>query len=949
MKLFRRELLGMRAIKRTYFPVLLLLASSLPGLHLMGNDRPPAPIPPASIRSLPSDGTSHFDSVLSLESRLIYRQRVVPFLKANCSECHDADTAKAGFRIDDLGPDFMAGKTASLWREATDRINLGKMPPAKVKVRPDPHEAYAITEWVNQEIRNAGKRALSMGGLVPMRRMNRTEYANTVRDLFHLDDHFARKIERDLPTDGKVDGFDRGGAALMVDKSLLQVYLDVAREAVAEAMPAQPPKVRKYRIEALKDQWLTQTMPKKVKVSTILGGPNSIGFAVDYRNLVSDPKELEREIDLGPQPNAYTIQRDGGLEVYVGSNILGYLSRGVQPREVVKQDGIYRVRIKAGANRGSGKYATDAVRIKADYCDNKWNRAGFSFTIDAPLDKPKVYEQEVYLQSGGVDFDRVLWFRWNPYMNFTGFSDFKTGNIFAFDPGFWQAMQYANRMGGEFEIAGLHNDPLDVINAKRQKRDVAWSAFRDFCLKFQGPLLCMNPDVDINAFPRIWWEYIDLEGPFTQWPTKANAEVFFNGESGDSDYARQIFARFLPRAYRRPVDAAEIEEVVQSVIAMQRLGKNFADAVRATIVTVLISPDFLYFQEPTGDDSKPHQLNDFELATRLSYLLWSSMPDAPLLDLAAQGKLSSPEVMSGQVKRMIADHRAWQFVENFVGQWMRVRDFDSVMVETRFTYKDYDDALRTAALREPYEFFHELLTNNLPLFNVIDSDFVVVNQRLAKHYGIDGVVGDQFRRVPVKPELHRGGIMGMSGVMTYLSDGRRAMPVKRGAYLLDVLFNKPPPLPPPDAGDLPIVKGAKSVRDRLQQHRARDTCAACHAKIDPFGLALENFDAVGSWQERQNRDGLKGNPHDPLIDASGVLPNGKAFKDFPEFKAAVYQQKNEFLNGFTEKLLAYALGRPIGETDRPTIDKIIAEAAKDDYRLQSFLQAIVADRVFQTK
>jgi hypothetical protein len=925
------------------------LAAGLP-LFFAGGNPPPSSAPPAIAKSSSGDTLARADLILSPESRETYAKRVLPFLKANCSECHDKETAKAGFCIDDLGPDFMAGKTASLWREATDKINLGKMPPAKKKERPNPHEAYAITEWVNQEIRNAQKRALSMGGRVPMRRMNRTEYANTVRDLFHLDDHFARTIERELPTDGKVDGFDRGGAALMVDRSLLQTYLDAAREVVAEAMPAQPPKVRKYRINALKDDWLVRKMPSKVKVGTILGGPNNLGFAVDYRNFVSDPKLLDRELDLGPQPNDYSIIRDGGVEASLGTNILGYLFRTGQPREVVKQDGIYRIRIKAGASRGSGKYAVDAVRINADYCDQAWNRVMFSFTIDAPLDKPKVYEKEVYLQSGGPDFGRVLWFRWNIWKRWAnGFGDFKN-SVFGLDAEFWDKLQRSNRYGGEFELSGLKNEAPEVMAAKRQKRDEARKAFVDYCVGFQGPLLRMDPDVDIHAVPKIWWEYIDLEGPFVEWPTKANTEIFFNGEIGDSEYARQIFTRFLPRAYRRPVDSAEVDEMVHSVASMQRLGNNFADAVRATIATVLISPDFLYLQEPTGDDATPHTLNDYELATRLSYLLWSSMPDGQLLDLAAQKKLTtSPETVRGQVKRMLADPRAWQFVQNFVGQWMRVRDFNTVMVDSTHQYKDYDETLRVSALREPYEFFHTLLSENLPVFNVLDSDFAMVNERLAKHYGIEGVNGEQFRRVPVNPESHRGGIMGMSGVMSYLSDGRRAMPVKRGAYLLDVLYNRPPPLPPPDAGDLPIVKGARSVRDRLQQHRARDTCAACHVKIDPYGLALENFDAVGTWQERKNSEGLKGQARDPLIDASGVLPDGKAFKDFTEFKAAVYADKNEFLNGFTEKLLAYALGRPISENDRPTIDKIIAAAAKDDYRLPSFLQAIVADGAFRTK
>ncbi len=458
----------------------------------------------------------------------------------------------------------------------------------------------------------------------------------------------------------------------------------------------------------------------------------------------------------------------------------------------------------------------------------------------------------------------------------------------------------------------------------------------------------VKPEVDFNALPRIWYEYIELEGPYIEWPTKANKEIFFNGENSDADYARQIFSRLLPRAYRRPVEAAEVDDLVRSVAVMQtKHGATFAEAVRESVATVLASPDFLYLQEPTGDDAKPHRLNDNELATRMSYLLWSTMPDAKLLDLAAQKKLHASDAVRGQVQRMIADPKARQFVENFVGQWLRVREFDQVMVDRQ--YKDYDEALRSSGFREPYEFFQELLRADLPVLNLVDSDFLMINQRLAKHYGIEGVEGDQFRRVPIKPEQHRGGILGMAGVLTYLSDGFRTTPVKRGAYVLDVLWNTPAPLPPPDAGDFPKVKGAQTVRERLEQHRNRDVCASCHVRIDPLGLGLENYDAIGAWRERQNGEGRKGDKKDPPINPSGVLPGGKAFQNFPEYKQMLLEEKERFLKGFTEKLLAYALGRPIAAADRPLVDRIIAQAAKEDYRLQAFLQAIVADREFQTK
>jgi hypothetical protein len=461
----------------------------------------------------------------------------------------------------------------------------------------------------------------------------------------------------------------------------------------------------------------------------------------------------------------------------------------------------------------------------------------------------------------------------------------------------------------------------------------------------------LNPEIDPTAVQRLWYEYIEVEGPLTEWPTQASREIFFQGsESGNTEYAREVFARFLPRAYRRPVTAEEIDTQVRRVQMMQeRHGKSFADAVRGVVASVLVSPAFLFLDEPAGTDGVPRELNDYELANRLSYFLWSTQPDAELTQLAAEKRLRQPGVLRAQVGRMLADARVRQFVENFVGQWMRVREFDSVLVDTG-QYKDYDDALRDASFREPYEFFHELLRADLPVINLIDSEFVVIDERLARHYGIDGVRGEQFRRVPLGPERRRGGILGMSGLLTYLADGTRTLPVRRGAYVLDVLWNTPAALPPPNAGDLPVIKGKNlTVRQRLEQHRSVAFCASCHTKIDPLGLALENYDAIGAWRERQNGEGRKGGKNDPPIDASGVMPAGQSFQTLPEFKRILLEERPKFLKGFTEKLLAYALGRPVGAADQELVGGILTSASTEDYRLPAMLQAIVATRTFRTR
>jgi len=806
-----------------------------------------------------------------------------------------------------------------------------------------------VVEWVNQELRNAEKRAQSTGGRVPMRRLNRTEYANTVRDLFYLDDNFARAIERELPSDGKVDGFDRGGAGLFVDKSQLQLYIDTGRLVVEESLPMSAPKVNKHHHVASEDSWLVRQEDKLTTVKEVL----DLGD-IKLSSILEKPEDLERQLERGPGMNSFNVERDGGLEMSMSSRTLAYLQSGNMVRKVVTRDGWYRLRIRAGADRGRDKFAVDAVRIDINYCrQSKDFRANFTLTIDAPLDQPKVYEKTVYLRSGGPNFQRELNIDWNPYHPWGGYHD--ANNTVVPDPELRRLYWDCRGSAEGFSRAMEEKESPEMIAAARKKRDDAMAAMRQFILAFKGPVWHVNAEIVPESLPRLWYEFIELEGPLTEYPTKASKELFTEGETGDGKTrdaadAREIFTRFLPRAFRRPVSSDEIEALVRVVQNAQAVrGKSFADAMRDGMITVLTSPHFLYLEEPTGADEKPRDLNDDELANRLSYLLWSTMPDEELFGLAAQQKLRDPSVLRAQVKQMAADPKARQFVENFVGQWIRAREFDSVMVDTQ-QYKQYDDALRDSGLREPYEFFHELLRSELSVLNVLNSDFAVINERLAKHYGIAGVEGNDFRRVALEPQHNRGGLLGMAGMLTFLADGSRTQPVKRGAYLLDVLWNRPPPLPPPNAGDLPVIKGKNlTVRERLEQHRSVASCAACHARIDPLGLALENYDAIGAWRERQNGERRKGDQNDPPIDPSGAMPDGKAFQNLPEFKHILLDEKGRFLHGFTEKLLAYALGRPVGATDRPLIEQIVAAAAQDEYRLPAFLQAVVAIREFQTK
>ncbi|MDB5334613.1 MAG: hypothetical protein JWN70_232, partial [Planctomycetaceae bacterium] len=460
-----------------------------------------------------------------------------------------------------------------------------------------------------------------------------------------------------------------------------------------------------------------------------------------------------------------------------------------------------------------------------------------------------------------------------------------------------------------------------------------------------------NPEMDVEKLPRLLLDAIEIEGPIQkEWPPAGHKALFFAGdERRDETYVREIFSRFLPRAYRRPVTDAEIDSVVAVVKEAQSTGKlPFHTAMRTGLQRVLCAPGFLFLEEPAGENAKPRPLTDYELASRLSYFLWSTMPDDDLLGLAGAGKLHDPAVVAAQVQRMLADPKSNQLVKNFAGQWLSVRNYGSIKPAAE--YKDYDVPLEQASQQEPFAFFGEILTKNLPITSFIDSDFVIVNERLARHYGITGVKGTEFRRVAIGPEHHRGGVLGMAGLMTYLADGTRTLPMRRGTWILREMLNDPPNNPPPNAGEIQPNTAGKNltVRERLELHRRDEVCASCHGKLDPYGLALENYDAIGAWRERFNGEGFRGS-NGPVLDVSGSFPDGKKFATLAEYKAGLMTQKDKFARALSIKMLTYALGRPIGYADHSVIDSLVASLQKDEYRIQSLILAIVASEPFNTK
>jgi hypothetical protein len=451
--------------------------------------------------------------------------------------------------------------------------------------------------------------------------------------------------------------------------------------------------------------------------------------------------------------------------------------------------------------------------------------------------------------------------------------------------------------------------------------------------------------------PFLLLDYVEWDGPvFESWPTPAHRQIFFGGDEAEKnlDYARQTVGRFAERAFRRPVPAAEIDRLVTLVEQSQKLGDSFEQSVKTALVAVLCSKSFLYLEEGNASATAT-TLTDWELASRLSYFLWSSMPDARLFELAAAGKLHEAAVLRDEVRRMLADPKAAAFAETFPQQWLQLRKVGMFAPDAAL-YPEYDDYLEQSTIAESTGFFREVLSRNASLREFLDSDWTLLNERLARHYGIGGVRGEALRRVSLKPDDHRGGLLTQAAILSLTSDGTRHRPVHRGVWVLESIVGKPPPPPPANVPALgtPVANARKTtVREKLEQHRSDANCTACHRKIDPLGLAFDNYDAIGRWRTVESvRDGVGS---DPTLDPSGELYDGRKFADPQGLKRLLLDDIDKFAMAFSEKLATYALRRGMTFSDRAELKQIAEQSKVNDYHLASLIESLVTSKLFQKR
>lgn len=503
---------------------------------------------------------------------------------------------------------------------------------------------------------------------------------------------------------------------------------------------------------------------------------------------------------------------------------------------------------------------------------------------------------------------------------------------------------------GKYPIRIINSVPGPNPEGRRSRHSGTPNAFTN--TRSRVPWQLKLTDDDFKPIqPTLIIDEVTWDGPIVDsWPTAAHQRIFFGGESTTKDaaYAREIITRFAEQAWRRPARPVEVDRLMKPVEQSQKLGDSFEVAVKNGLMAVLCSKSFLYLEEGESKKAAP-KLNDWELASRLSYFLWSSKPDQRLLDLARTGKLHEPETLRTEVRRMLAAPKAAAFAKGFPRQWLQLRKV-GMFPPDKALYPEYDENLEQSMVAETVGFFGEVLQRDGRLGEFLQSDWTLVNERLATHYGITGIRGDQMQHVALQPEQQRGGLLTQAAVLSLTSDGTRHRPVHRGVWVLESIIGRPPPPPPANvpALDTPAAGVKKTtVREKLEQHRSDPNCTACHLKIDPLGVAFDNYDAIGRWRTVETvRDGTGA---DPKLDPSGTLADGRKFTGAHELKQLLLADLDKFATAFTDKLATYALRRGMTFSDRDELKRIAEQSKASDYRLAALIESLVTNPLFQKR
>ena len=811
------------------------------------------------------------------------------FLTEHCIKCHGPDKQKGKLRLDTLPPDFKDPRVVEKWKEVVTSVSNHEMPPEE-EIQPSPEKSAAMAAWLEAQLAHAELAGRSTR--VVLRRMNRAEYNNTIRDLVGVDSGPADVFPEDPPA----GGFDNIGQALTMSPMQVELYYAAARQVLDRAL------VEGDQPNAVKWHFEPEENTKSSDQYRVKQGGN---------NIILNDGENRTE-------GGFTVVHHDGWNKSVGFRAFK-----------VPHAGWYVIRFRAAGRVPSREAVVASAREHLE----KRRQGEMAKNANG-----KTWHDEAYEQ---------------------GMAHFATHAAYQYGPPRVKLTQHlggAPRVIAEMDINAEEGTP-GIYEVR------AWFSTEDAGIAFNYaygiPRLLENAwmqEKDDFARPELLLDWIELEGPVhASWPPPAHRKVMGDNDipqEGETARARNILARFMPRAYRRPVTQDEVSGRLALFAKVRPDKASFVEAIKVPLAAVLASPHFLYLIEPDAPQDRPRALNDYELASRLSYFLWSSMPDETLSTLAAAGELSKPEVLRGQVNRLLADPRSGALATNFAGQWLGLRKVGT-NPPSQTLYPEYDRHLELSIVRETEGFFSEVLRHDLDVRHLIKSDFVTINERLARFYGIPGVKGDTIRRVAVPPGIPRGGLVTQASIHSITSNGTRTSPVVRGTWILKTLLASDPGLPVANVGEIqssvPGIDKA-TVRQRLAIHRETASCARCHDKIDPLGLAMENFDAAGQWRDREGH-GYNGRieKNDPLIDASATMPDGTAFTGVAGLQEQLLKKEDLFLNALASQLATYALGRELGFSDRAAVRGFVSQMQQDKNCLRALIIAIVTSESFTTK
>jgi len=583
-------------------------------------------------------------------------------------------------------------------------------------------------------------------------------------------------------------------------------------------------------------------------------------------------------------------------------NVQNALSPNWLGRTGPEHSGLYKLRIQASGIRppgGQPAHLSIGKRTGEETVDGL-----IEFDITAPEDKPQVYEFEVFLEMPtSLEFCVVA----------TDVVDRRQGAAFR------------NALGSRGGYIFTHSSETLLLNPNAPQM-------------FDG-----NGN---GIFSTVLMDWIEWEGPLVSEAEKARRVGLLPPDDATPEVVAEHLQRFAERAWRRPVKTEELEQYLQSYRDEREAGEKTADAYRVALVGVLTSRHFIYLVE--GDTVAREHLTDTELASRLSYFLWSSMPDDALFSAAKGGTLNG-DGLKKEVDRMLADSKASRFIDDFARQWLQLHRVGMFPPDKKL-YPTYDAWLEESMRSEPVEFFREMFAKNLPIDGFIHSDWTVANARLCDFYGLPEPKKDGFLRVSLKPEDRRGGLLTMGAVLGLTSDGTRHRPVHRGVWLSEAILGKTPPPPPANvpAIEPPTQQSPKAtLRQKIEAHRNDANCAACHAKLDPLGLAWDNYDAIGQWRTHEKI--AAGVGADPLVNPAGEMPDGRAFKDANEFKQRLLEDRDKVARAFIEHLSTYALRRVLTFDDQDDLNAIQAEAKKNEYRVKDIVRAVAMSELMRKR